>query len=125
VDYGDPKKRRKAVEALDDIDHRLASSIDVTAKAVARIEKLFANSIWCATTDQAILQASSRALEKKAPSHNGKSNFADAVIIELCGQMVANGKGARVRDAQHEGLQRAERGPATASSRYRAPFLAH
>src|SRR5260370_18844474 len=53
--YGDPKKRRKAVEALDDIDHRLASSIDVTAKAVARIEKLFANSIWCATTDQAIL----------------------------------------------------------------------
>ena len=45
-----------------------AVDIDVTAKAVARIEKLFANSIWCATADQAILQASSCALEKKAPS---------------------------------------------------------
>jgi hypothetical protein len=33
-------------EALDDIDHRLAGTIDVTAQAVARIEKLFANSIW-------------------------------------------------------------------------------
>ena len=89
--YGDPKKLRKAVEALDDIDHRLASSIDVPAQAVARIEKLFANSIWCATNDQAMLQASSRALQKKAPFHNGKNNFADAVIIELYGQTVANG----------------------------------
>jgi hypothetical protein len=94
--YGDPKKRRKAVEALDDIDHRLASSIDVTAHSVARVEKLFADSIWYANNDQAVLQASSRALEKKAPFHNGKNNFADAVIIELYGQMVANGKGRRV-----------------------------
>ena len=34
-----------AVEALDDIDHRLAGAIDVTTQAVARIESLFANSI--------------------------------------------------------------------------------
>ncbi len=94
--YGDPNKRKKAVEALDDIDHRLASSIDVTAQAVGRIEKLFANSICCPTNDQAILQASSRALEKKAPFHNGKNNFADAVIIELYGQMLAIRKGRSV-----------------------------
>ena len=94
--YGDPNKRKKAVEALDDIDHRLASSIDVTAQAVGRIKKLFANSICCPTNDQAILQASSRALEKKAPFHNGKNNFADAVIIELYGQMVAIRKGRSV-----------------------------
>jgi hypothetical protein len=94
--YGDLKKRRKAAEALDDIDHRLASSIDVTARSVGRIEKLFADSIWCANNDQAILQASKRALEKKAPFHNGKNNFADAVIIELYGQMVTNSKGRRV-----------------------------
>ena len=34
-----------AVEALDDIDYRLAGAIDVTTQAVARIESLFANSI--------------------------------------------------------------------------------
>jgi len=44
--YGDSKTRRRAVEALDDTDHRLAGAIDVKAQAVARIEKLFANSIW-------------------------------------------------------------------------------
>lgn len=94
--YADPKRRRKAVEVLDDIDRRLVSSIDVTAESVARIERLFANSISCVTNDQAIQQASGRALEKKAPFHNGKNNFADAVIIELYGQMAANGKGRHV-----------------------------
>jgi hypothetical protein len=44
--YSDPKTRERAVEALDDTDHRLAGAIDVTAQAVARIENLFANSIW-------------------------------------------------------------------------------
>jgi hypothetical protein len=42
--FGDPKTRRSVVEALDDIDNRLAGTIDVTAQAVARIERLFANS---------------------------------------------------------------------------------
>ena len=43
--YGGPKTRERVVEALDDIDHRLAGAIDVTTQAVARIESLFANSI--------------------------------------------------------------------------------
>jgi hypothetical protein len=30
--YGDPKTRRRSVEALDDIDQRLAGAIDVTAR---------------------------------------------------------------------------------------------
>jgi hypothetical protein len=44
--YGGPKTRERVVEALDDIDHRLAGAIDATGQAVARIENLFANSIW-------------------------------------------------------------------------------
>jgi len=44
--YGDPKTRERAVEALEDIDHRLTGAIDVTTQAVAPIENLFANSIW-------------------------------------------------------------------------------
>jgi hypothetical protein len=91
--YGDPKRRRKAVEVLEDIDHRLNSAIDVTADAVARIEKLFSESIWCGAPDAAVLSASNRALQKKAPFHTGKNSFADAVIIELYGQMAASGKG--------------------------------
>src|SRR5439155_1304612 len=44
--YGDPRRRRKAVEVLEDIDHRLSSSVEVTAEAMGRIEKLFAQSTW-------------------------------------------------------------------------------
>jgi hypothetical protein len=44
--FGDPKTRRRVVEALDDIDNRLAGAIDVAAQAVARIETLFANPSW-------------------------------------------------------------------------------
>lgn len=38
--YGDPRKRKKAVEAIDDIDHRLNGSIEVAADAIKRIEAL-------------------------------------------------------------------------------------
>jgi hypothetical protein len=91
--YGDPKRRRKAVEVLEDIDHRLSSSINVTAEAVARIEKLFSGSTWTGDPDAATRAASKRALEKIAPFHTGKNSFADAVIIELYGQMASSAKG--------------------------------
>jgi len=91
--HGDKRKRRNAAAVLDDIEHKLNNSPDNTAQAISRIEKMFADSILCGTNDEAILRASTRALEKKAPFHNGRNNFADALILELYGQMAANGKG--------------------------------
>jgi hypothetical protein len=44
----------------DDIDHRLNSSIDVTAEAVKRIEKLFSKSVWSGDADTAARGAASR-----------------------------------------------------------------
>ena len=89
--YGDPRKRKKAVEVIDDINHRLNGSIQVAAAAVNRVEALFKTAICCATNDKAVLAASTRAMEKRAPFHNGRNNFADAVLIELYGQMVTTG----------------------------------
>jgi PIN domain len=91
--HGDKRKRRNAAAVLDDIEHKLNNSPDNTAQAIARIEKIFADSISCETNDEATLRASNRALQKKAPFHNGRNNFADALILELYGQMVKNGKG--------------------------------
>jgi hypothetical protein len=85
--YGNPRRRRKAAEALTDIKHRLDGSLDVTAEAVKRIEKLFTASKWVGSPSDAIEAASRRALEKKAPFHTGKNSFADAVIIELYAQL--------------------------------------
>jgi predicted nucleic acid-binding protein len=88
--YGNPKRRTKAAEALSDIKHRLNGPLDVTAEAVTRIEKLFDGAAWLGKPTVAIEAASQRALQKKAPFHN---SFADAVIIELYGQLRETAKG--------------------------------
>ncbi|MGH6740349.1 MAG: PIN domain-containing protein [Bradyrhizobium sp.] len=93
--YGDPKKRDKAAEVLRDIDHRLKGSIEIATDAIRRIEKLFTDAIWCHSNDKAILAASKRAMDKKAPFHHDKNSFADATLIELYGQMVSHPKNAR------------------------------
>lgn len=93
--YGDPKKRNKAIEAVDDIEHRLSGSIEVAADAIKRIEKMFSAATPCATNQQAVWAASNRAIEKRAPFHNDKNAFADAILIELYGQLVLQPKGAR------------------------------
>jgi hypothetical protein len=91
--HGDKRKRRNAAAVLDDIEHNLNNSPDNTAQAIARIEKIFGKAISYATNAEATLRASDRALQKKAPFHNGRNNFADALILELYGQLVQNGKG--------------------------------
>jgi len=91
--YGNPRRRRKAAEAIMDIKHRLNGSLDITAEAVNRIEKMFASSGWVGEPAATITAASQRALDKRAPFHTGKNNFADAVIIELYGQLRAVAKG--------------------------------
>lgn len=91
--YGNPRRRRNAAEALTDIKHRLNGSLDITAEAVVRIEKLFAASTWLGKPSTAIEAASQRALQKRAPFHTGKNSFADAVIIELYGQLKGSAKG--------------------------------
>jgi hypothetical protein len=85
--YGDARKRRKAADVLDDIDHRLSNSLDVTAASVARVETLFTKCSWLGDQGAAMQSASARALQKKAPFHTGKNSFADAVILELYGQI--------------------------------------
>ena len=81
--YGNPKKRKAAIEVINDIDHKLSGSGEVATEAVKRIEALFHDAIDCPVNDEALLAAAARAMENKAPFHNGRNNFADAVIIEL------------------------------------------
>lgn len=94
--HDNKRKRRSAAEVLGDIELKLNNSPDNTARAITRIEKIFAEAFPCETNAEAMLQASNRALQKKAPFHNGRNNFADALILELYGQLVKNGTGRYV-----------------------------
>ena len=94
--YGDAKKRKKAAEVIDDIEHRLNGTIEVAANGITRIEALFKAATLVPLNDKAVLAASTRAMEKRAPFHNGRNNFADAVLIELFGQLVTGSSSQHV-----------------------------
>jgi hypothetical protein len=85
--YNNKRKRNTALDVLMDVEHALGHASDVTSGSLSRIEKLLATVPTHATTDGAIRRASQRALEKRAPFHNGKNNFADALLIELYGKL--------------------------------------
>lgn len=85
--YDNKRKRATALDVLMDVEHALGHASDVTSGSLSRIEKLIATVPTYATTDGAIHRASQRALEGKAPFHNGKNNFADALLIELYGEL--------------------------------------
>ncbi|HEY5064446.1 MAG TPA: PIN domain-containing protein [Xanthobacteraceae bacterium] len=85
--YENKRKRATTLEVLMDVEHALGQASDVTSGSLSRIEKLIERVPTQATTDDAVRRASQRALEKKAPFHNGKNNFADALLVELYGEL--------------------------------------
>jgi hypothetical protein len=85
--YENKRKRKTALDVLMDVEHALGHASDVTADSLSRIEKLLSAVPAHPTSDEAIRRASQRALDKKAPFHNGKNNFADALLIELYGEL--------------------------------------
>lgn len=88
--YGDESVRDSVIHGLDELQHKLPILTDVVAETVGRIERLFHSSLFIVETDAVKLRAAERALVKKAPFHNGKNSMADAVIIELYGEIAKN-----------------------------------
>ena len=85
--YEQAKVCNRMLKVLMDVEHALGHASDVASGSLSRIEKLFATVPTHGTTDGALRSASQRALAKKAPFHNGKNNFADALLIELYGEL--------------------------------------
>jgi hypothetical protein len=91
--YGDPKRRKRAIDELSDMDHRLPQLGEAAVEGIGRIEKLFDTATLIETTDAVNLRAANRATSKQAPFHNGKNNFADAVVIEIYAEMAQGSRG--------------------------------
>jgi predicted nucleic acid-binding protein len=80
--YGDPKKKRVALNLLRDVDYKIPTIGESAIVSIAQIEKLLNNANIIETTDDIILLAAQRAIEKRAPFHRQKNSFNDAIIIE-------------------------------------------
>jgi hypothetical protein len=71
-----------ALDAIDDINHRLPILSEATQATVNRVTKLFDLAFQVPISDAAKIKAAERAIEKRAPFHKQKNSVADAVLAE-------------------------------------------
>lgn len=76
------ENKATTLEALADIDHRIATMGEAVNRSIAQIEALFAAAKIEEATDALKIRAATRAIEKRAPFHRSKNSMADAVLIE-------------------------------------------
>ncbi len=99
---GPKKDKRKVVRHLQDLDHKLPTLGEQAIEIVGRIEALFAGAQIIEATDATRVRALNRGVLKKAPFHRNKNSAADALLIEMYAELVANNeKGVRYAFITH------------------------
>jgi hypothetical protein len=114
--FGDDDKKAETLNQLNEIDHKIAMTGEVSKRTLETIEKVMATSTPIATSDAAKVKATERALAKIAPFHLSKNSVGDALLIEIYSEAVAANQGSgneyvfvtnNTRDfSQHNGDQR-------------------
>jgi hypothetical protein len=83
-------ERDDALTRLDDVDHKIAISGEATSEGVDIVGTMFASATAIALTDSVKSRAADRAIGKLAPFHRQKNGIADAILIEIYADAVAN-----------------------------------
>ena len=72
-----------ALDQLNDVDHRIATSGEAINDSIEIIEKLFAATTPIELTDAVKARAADRAIMKVAPFHRQRNGIDDALLIEI------------------------------------------
>ena len=83
ADFGDDYRRSAAIAQLDDMEHNVAVTGDLSRQTLDAIASLMATSPVTVVSDDVKLKAVERALSKRAPFHRSKNSVADAVLVEM------------------------------------------
>ena len=87
--FADDEKKAEMLGQLNEIDHKIAMTGEVSKRTLETIEKLMATSMAIATSDAVKIKAAERALAKLAPFHLSKNSVGDAVLIEIYAEVLA------------------------------------
>ncbi|MBB5034115.1 PIN domain-containing protein [Prosthecobacter vanneervenii] len=99
---GGGKTKRIVLEQLSDLDFRLPSMGESAIESIGRLEKLFDAAEMVGVSDAVKLRAAERALAKKAPFHTQRNSMADAMLMEIYGDMLsAANRGLRFAFVTH------------------------
>src|SRR5882724_5729579 len=82
IQFGDEEKKAETLNQLNEIDHKIAMTGEVSKQTLEAIEKVMATSTAIPTSDATKVRAAERALEKIAPFHLSKNSVGDALLIE-------------------------------------------
>ena len=93
--YSVDEDATRVASKLDEVVHQLPSQSDIISRAASRVENLLSVGAIISPSSEVISRCGTRALEKEAPFHNNKNNFADAVIVETFFEVIS----ARKRQA--------------------------
>lgn len=114
--FGDDDKKAETLNQLNEIDHKIAMTGEVSKRTLEAIQKVMATSTPIATGDAVKIKATERALAKIAPFHLSKNSVGDALLIEIYSEAIATDQGSghehvfvtnNTRDfSQHNGDQR-------------------
>jgi hypothetical protein len=85
---GDAKQKNLVLEHLNEVDYKLPSLGERAVESIGRVEKLLATATVAEISDAAKLRAAERAISKKAPFHTQRNSMADAVLMEVYGEMI-------------------------------------
>ena len=86
---GDAKQKHLVLEHLNEVDYKLPSLGESAVESIGRVNKLLAAATVAGISDAAKLRAAERAINKKAPFHTQRNSMADAVLMEMYGEMIA------------------------------------
>jgi hypothetical protein len=78
-----PRRRRRLIERLSDVDVKLPSLGEAAVLAIGRIEHLLDGGRVVDASDAIKARAAQRAVEAKAPFHRNKNSIADAILLEI------------------------------------------
>ena len=81
--YSNSGDKDTVINGLDDVNHKLPMMADTISEQSDTIWDILSTAETIAIPDNVKIQASDRALLKKAPFHKSKNSMADALIIEL------------------------------------------
>lgn len=79
---GHPKNRQAIQSYLGDIGHKLPQMGNDALESLSTIEKLLVKAPTIKATDNVLIRAARRGIEKIAPFHRGKNSMNDSILIE-------------------------------------------
>lgn len=88
-EFGDPTEKDVAIKYLNDVRHKLPTLVETAAFNISRMENVLRSAVIVDSSDKVLVKAAQRGIDKRAPFHLQKSSMADAVLMEIYAECIA------------------------------------